>query len=78
MNSELKEQTNVGVYRLAFIEVKSLATLALKHLETCKDDDIPKDQEFREILWTLLNKMVKAGQEIDEWLSNMEIARKQG
>lgn len=73
MNEISKRKPGTNVYRLCLIEVKSMATLALNHLGSVKEDHIPNDKEFREIFWSLLNKISGVGQEIDEMLENFDL-----
>jgi hypothetical protein len=54
MEEEKKTEPNVISYRMEFIRMKSLAILALKHLESVEGEDIPEDVEFRQVLWTLV------------------------
>ena len=44
---------NANDYKYALIRTKSLITVALKHLEGAKGEEIPDDSEFREILFSL-------------------------
>jgi hypothetical protein len=64
-NEVQKISFNIVAYRVEFIRIKSLATVALKHLESVTDEDIPKDAEFRQILWILESELVSALQDLE-------------
>lgn len=65
---------NIVDYRVEFIRIKSLATVALKHLESVTDEDIPEDAEFRQILWILSSELVYTLQHLERMYYALKLA----
>ena len=65
--------TTIPEFRICFTEIKTLSTLALKHVESVHQEPLPDDREFNKILFTLVRQLLDAFERLERMEDDINI-----